>query len=67
MTGWRIGTYVSVGTLDRPQDIVMQGPRKMEAANCACKSYLHSPSLPVICLIQARFFKYSGTVKGVDQ
>jgi len=45
MTGWRIGVYVSIGTLDYPKDIVIQGHRKMEAANCACKSYLHSPSL----------------------
>ena len=67
MTGWRIGAYVSVGTLDQPKDIVIQGHRKMEAANHASKSYLHSPSLPVICLIQARFFKCSGTMKGVDQ
>lgn len=48
MTGWRIGAYVSVRTLDLPKDIVIQGHRKMEAVNCACKSYLHSPSLPVM-------------------
>lgn len=67
MTGWRAGAYISVGTLDHHKDIVIQGHRKMEAADCASKSYLHFPCLIVICLIQARSFKYSGTMKGVGQ
>lgn len=64
MSGWRTGTYASVGALDHPKDIVMQGHRKTETANSVYKSYLHSPSLLLVCLIQARFFKRSGTVKG---
>lgn len=64
MSGWRTGNYASVGTLDHPKDIVMQGHKKIETANCVYKSYLHSPSLLIVCLIQARFFKKSGTVKG---
>lgn len=67
MTGWRIGASVSVGIRDHTKDVVIQGHRKMEAANCSCKGYLHSLSLPLICLIQARFFKYYESMKRVFQ
>lgn len=64
MTGWRSGASISVGTLDHHKDIVKQGHRKMKAAD---RSYVHSPCLPVICLIQARSFKHSGTMKRVGR
>lgn len=39
----------------------------MKVANYAFKSYLHSPSLPVLSLTETRHFKSFGTIKGVNE